>query len=125
MLNPKIINVLFKTCAIESFGYGFDNVFKECKLAKVKYEYENTKSGFKFTFYRPLGQKYVLDQMTKTEAKVLSAIKKNNYARISEIAKAIEKSDKTVSRAIKKLKELKYIERVGDDYNGYWKVLER
>lgn len=63
--------------------------------------------------------------MTKTETKVLSAIKKNNYARISEIAKVIEKSDKTVSRAIKKLKELKYIERVGDDYNGYWKVLER
>ena len=125
MLNPKIINVLFKTCEIESFGYGFDNAFKECKLAKVKYEYENTKSGFRFTFYRPLGQKYVQDQMTKTETKVLLAIKKNNYARISEIAKAIEKSDKTVSRAIKKLKELKYIERVGDDYNGYWKVLEK
>ena len=63
--------------------------------------------------------------MTKTETKVLLAIKKNNYARISEIAEAIEKSDKTVSRAIKKLKELQYIERVGDDYNGYWKVLER
>ena len=63
--------------------------------------------------------------MTKTETKVLSAIKKNNYARISQIARAIEKSDKTVSRAIKKLKELKYIERVGDDYNGYWKVLEK
>ena len=63
--------------------------------------------------------------MSETEIKVLKEIKKNNYARISEIAKAIEKSDKTVSRAIKKLKELKYIERVGDDYNGYWKVLER
>ena len=56
MLNPKIINVLFKTCEIESFGYGFDNTFKECMLSNVKYEYENTKSGFKFTFYRPLGQ---------------------------------------------------------------------
>ena len=53
---------------------------------QVKYEYENTKSRFKFTFYRPLGQKYVQDQMTKAETKVLSAIKKNNYARISEIA---------------------------------------
>ena len=56
MLNPKIINVLFKTCEIESFGYGFDNAFKECNNNNVKYEYENTKSGFKFTFYRPLGQ---------------------------------------------------------------------
>lgn len=46
---------------------------------KVKYEYENTKLGFKFTFYRPLGQKYVQDQMTKTETKVLSAIKKKSH----------------------------------------------
>ena len=59
----------------------------------------------------PLGQKYVQD-MSETEIKVLKEIKKNNYARISEIARAIEKSDKTVSRAIKKLKELKYIERL-------------
>ena len=130
---PEIPQKASREIVVNAFGHAkYDsntafeiNVFKECKLAKVKYEYENTKSGFKFTFYRPLGQKYVQDQMTKTETKVLSAIKKNNYARISEIAKAIEKSDKTVSRAIKKLKELKYIERVGDDYNGYWKVLER
>lgn len=123
MLNPKIINVLFKTCEIESFGYGFDNTFKECVVSNVKYEYENTKSGFKFIFYRPLGHKYVLDKMTKTEESVFSVIKKNNYVRIAEIARVIGKSDKTVSRAIKKLKDLKYIERVGDDYNGYWKVI--
>ena len=124
LLNPKIVNVLFKTCEIESFGYGFDNTFKECAMAKVKYEYENNKSGFKFIFYRPLGQKYVREKMTETEMAVFVAIKKNNYVRVSEIALIIGKSCKTVSRAIKKLKDLKYIERVGDDYNGYWQVVE-
>lgn len=122
MLNPKIINVLFKTCEIESFGYGFDKTFKECMTSNVKYEYENTKSGFKFTFYRPLGQKFV-QEMTETEAKVFKEIKNNNYVRVAEIATVIGKSDKTVSRAIKKLKDLKFIERVGDDYDGYWKVI--
>ena len=43
--------------------------------------------------------------------------------RIAELARVIGKSDKTVSHAIKKLKDLKYIERVGDDYDGYWKVI--
>ena len=76
-------------------------------MSKVKYEYENTKAGFKFTFYRPLGQKYVLDKMSETETKVLLVLKKNNYARVSEIAKIIEKSDKTVSRAIKIIKRTK------------------
>lgn len=125
MLNPKIVNVLFKTKEIESFGYGFDTTFKECIKEKVKYEYENNKSGFKFTFYRPLGQKYVQEKLSKTELSVFNLIKKNNYVRTGEIAKIISKSDKTVYRAIKRLKELKYIERVGDDYNGYWTIVEK
>ena len=61
MLNPKIVNVLFKTALIESFGTGFERTFKECKKAGVKYSYENTKSGFRFTFMRPLGHNNVLD----------------------------------------------------------------
>lgn len=61
--------------------------------------------------------------MTKTEIMVFNEIKKNNYIRVAEIAKLVGKSDKTVSRSIKKLKDFRYIERVGDDYNGYWKVL--
>ena len=63
--------------------------------------------------------------MSKTELSVFNLIKKNNYVRTGEIAKIISKSDKTVYRAIKRLKELKYIERVGDDYNGYWTIVEK
>lgn len=125
MLNPKIITVLFKTNSIESFGYGFDTVFKQCILHKIKYEYVNTKSGFIFTFFRPLGQKYVQDKMSKMDVSVLEAIKKNNYVRASEIANLLNVSDKTVYRSIKKLKDLGYIERVGEDFSGYWKVLDK
>lgn len=120
-LNPKIINVLFKTCEIESFGYGFENTFKICKEKGVNYKYENTKSGFRFTFYRPLGQKYDQD-MSKTVKQVFDEIKNNNYVRAKQISKKIDKSEKTVYRAIKKLKEFGFISRVGDDYTGYWKV---
>ena len=122
MLNPKIINVLFKTCEIESFGYGFENTFKICKEKNVKYYYENTKSGFRFTFYRPLGQKYA-QEMSETERKVYKLIKEDNYIRANEITKKIGKSEKTVYRAIKRLKDLGMIIRIGDDYSGYWKIL--
>lgn len=121
MLNPKIINVLFKTCEIESFGYGFENTFKICKENNVEYEYENTKSGFRFIFYRPLGQKYV-QEMSETERKVYELIKKDNYARASEIAEKLDVSDKTVYRAFKKLKDLEMITRIGDDFSGYWEI---
>lgn len=122
MLNPKIINVLFKTCEIESFGYGFENTFKICMNNKIKYEYENTKSGFRFIFYHPLALNYFND-LSETDKDVYDIIKKDNYISAKEIASKIKKSDKTVYRSIKNLKDLKYIERVGDNISGYWNIL--
>jgi len=122
MLNPKIINVLFKTNEIESFGYGFDKTFKECKKYSVDYDYQNTKSGFKFTFYRPLGQKNV-HEMSKTENEVFKLINDNNYLSGNEMAKILGKSEKTIYRAIKRLKELGLIERIGSDTSGYWHII--
>ena len=54
--------------------------------------------------------------------RVYEEIGKNNYATAKQIAEAIGKSEKTVYRAIKRLKELQKIERNGDDYNGSWIV---
>ena len=125
IFNPKIVETLFKTNEIESFGHGFDITFKECKNNNIKYEYENTKSGFRFTFFRPLGQKYVQDKMSKTDRAVLDAIKNNNYVRGSDIAENLNVSGKTIYRATKKLKELGYIVRRGDDFNGYWEITEK
>ncbi len=123
MLNPNIVNVLFKTALIESFGTGFERTFKECKKAGVKYSYENTKSGFRFTFMRPLGHKNVQDidkKMSKTEATVLAAIKADNGITAKKIAEKIDKSEKTVYRAIRFLRENHYIVRKGNDFDGIW-----
>ena len=58
------------------------------------------KSGFEFTFHRPLGHKNV-QEMSKTEQAVFKEIKANNYATAKQIAQRIGKSEKTVYRAIK------------------------
>ena len=54
--------------------------------------------------------------------RVYEEICNNNYATAKQLAEAIGKSEKTVYRAIKRLKELQKIERKGDDYNGSWIV---
>lgn len=61
--------------------------------------------------------------MSETERKVYKLIKEDNYIRANVIAQKIGKSEKTVYRAIKKLKDLKMIIRIGDDYSGHWKIL--
>lgn len=123
MLNPIITETLFRTGKIESFGSGFERTFEECRIASVDYCYRNLKSGFEFEFKRALGHKYV-QELSKTEMAVFEEIRKNNFATANQISEKIGKSEKTVYRAIKKLKELQKIERKGDDYNGSWIVKE-
>lgn len=121
MLNPKIAEALFRTGRIESFGSGFERTFEACKKAAVEYGYRNMKAGFEFEFKRALGQK-TERPLSETEVSVFGEIKKNNYATAKQIAERIGKSEKTVYRAVKRLKELRKIERSGDDYNGFWIV---
>ena len=122
MLNPLINNVLYKTCEIESFGYGFESTFKICNERDIKYKYENTRSGFRFTFYRQNYVEYKSD-LSDVDKSVLDIIKKDNYIKVSEISEKLDKSDKTIYRSIKKLKEKKLIERIGNNNSGYWDIL--
>lgn len=121
MLNPKTEEVLFRTGKIESFGSGFEKTFNECKINNVAYSYGDNKSGFEFVFYRPLGHENV-KEMSKTETLVFEVIQSNNYMSAKQIATQIGKSEKTVYRAIRRLKEPGYIKRIGSDYDGRWSV---
>ena len=123
MLNPKIVNVLFKSSKIESFGSGFERTFKACDEANVKYEYENTMTGFRFVFERGQGQKHVQD-MSMTEKAVYDLLKEKDYLTINGMASMISKSEKTISRAIKGLKDKGFILREGTDNDGYWIILK-
>lgn len=61
----------------------------------------------------------------KVSEKMLSLIKENPYITTAILAKKLDKSPRTVERAIKILKEENQIERIGGDKGGYWKVTER
>ena len=123
MLNPKIVNVLFKCSVIESFGTGFERTFNACKAAGVKYEYENTKTGFRFVFYRVHGHKNV-HKMSVTEKAVYDLLRECDSLTNAELAAKIGKTEKTVYRAIKALKENGYIVREGSNNSGYWKIIK-
>lgn len=123
MLNPKIVNVLFKCSVIESFDTGFERTFKACKNAGVKYEYENTRTGFRFVFYRIHGHKNVR-KMSISEKLVYEILRECDSLTNAELATKIGKTEKTVYRAIKSLKENGYIVRMGTNVSGYWKVIK-
>ncbi len=55
---------------------------------------------------------------------VLNLIRQNSYITAIEISEQLKLSLSTVKRKIKKLKEKGYIDRIGSDKTGYWKIIK-
>ena len=54
---------------------------------------------------------------------IIEFIDKNSNITIKQLAQKINKGERTTKRYINELKEKGYIERVGSDKSGYWKVI--
>ena len=59
----------------------------------------------------------------KTTDKVMALIEENKEITISEMAKILEKTPRSIERAIQSLKQKEKIKRVGSDKTGSWQVL--
>ncbi len=103
ILPAAFINELFKSSVIESFGSGFERTFSACREADVKYDYENTMTGFKFTFYRHQGHENVQD-MSLTEKAVYDLLKEKDYLTIKQLAEMIAKSEKNCLKSNQRAK---------------------
>jgi len=95
-----------------------------CNKEKIKYGYEDTGLGFRFTFYRKNVHGHVQVKLNDRDLKILEIMKENSSITIKDLAKEFNVTEKTIFRAIKKLKELNKVERVGSDKNGYWRVIK-
>lgn len=62
--------------------------------------------------------------LSDTENNILINISENQKISTSDLAKIVNVGTTTVTRTIKKLKELGLIERVGSKKNGYWKIIQ-
>lgn len=51
--NPLIANAFYLTSDIERWGSGLKRIYDACKESGIKVEFENLKTGFLVTFYRP------------------------------------------------------------------------
>ena len=64
----------------------------------------------------------VVNGLNRTQREVLEEIRNDPNATYEQIAISIGKGKSTVNGAIKTLKELGYIERVGSDKSGWWRI---
>ena len=61
--------------------------------------------------------------LSTTQRKILELIKDDNELTVSEMVAILNLGQTTINNALKKLKSLGYIQRIGSNKNGTWKVL--
>jgi len=70
-----------------------------------------------------LGEK-LGEKLTKNQKSIIDIILNNPYSTINKISQKIGISSTAVENNLRKLKEKRYIERVGSDKGGYWKIIK-
>ena len=123
--NPLILKTLFLSDDVESYSSGFKRVFEECKKNNVEIDYDLNREGFTFVFKRtvvnPVVNPVVNKLLTDEEKLVIDMISKDASLSAKKMSFVLNKSDRSVQRLLKNLKEKGVLERIGST-KGYWKI---
>ena len=88
--------------------------------------FENIKTGFVVTFYRPeteAAHGKAEKSTQKSAQKILDIIGQNSFVTRAELAKETGLSDGGVKKQLKKLQAKGTLKRVGPDKGGHWEVI--
>lgn len=132
--NPNLVYVLGKFNFIKNYTTGLKKILSAYDKYPVKPTIETTENP-NVKVRTPDENRFgdtvndtekdtVNDTLTDTVKGVLAQIERNTEITISELMKEVGKSRPTITRAIAELKEKGYIERIGSDKSGSWKVLK-
>lgn len=121
---------------IEKYGSGIRRIigyFEEEN--QILPEFRNISEGFMVTVFaqKENVRKDVVENVIENVVEnvvenkyeqILNYIGTNNHITAEQIAKIMKVTERTVQRYLEKLKEKGFIERIGPDKGGYWKVLK-
>jgi len=60
----------------------------------------------------------------KTQREILTLLQQDRRLTIARLARRLAMSESAIERAIRKLREMGLLVRVGPDKGGYWRVLK-
>ena len=121
---------------IEAWGRGVERVITACKEAGISQPgFRSEKTGLWVEFMFPnlkSDKKHSVETQgrisektsEKTSEKILVMMREDNTVTISEIAKALNKTARTIELQIATLKKKGIINRIGPDKGGHWEVLK-
>jgi len=70
-------------------------------------------------------QEEVAAAFSNREQQILTIIHEDNRISLNEIAHKLDVSKRTILRDLKRMKQEKIIERIGNEKNGYWEIISK
>lgn len=125
--NRLIADILFRSKYVEKGGSGFQKVNKLCNENGSDWNYALDDYGFTFIFIRNKGLKVIANgdnDLDYVEKMVLEIVSNDPAIKKADIAKEVNKSEKTIQRALSGLVNKGFIVRQGNYRSGYWKVVK-
>ncbi|MCD8214322.1 MAG: putative DNA binding domain-containing protein [Clostridiales bacterium] len=133
--NPRIANAFFRAGYVESWGRGIQKICENCQEYGIdlpEYTVHSEDIMLKLTALKSAessNSKVPNGTMDGTkddtiEIKIISLIKEDSTITVSEMAKRLPISKRTIMREMNKLKEQGKIERKGGKRYGYWEIKE-
>jgi len=128
LYNPNVAHVFYLAGHIESWGRGIEKIIDSCKENNLPLPiYHVYPSDIMIQFNAP--KRLVIDNFVRLTEKVtdkmiliMDLLMEDPAYSYNELAKKMKISRKTVALNIRKLKDSNYIERIGSDRKGYWKI---
>lgn len=124
--NPLIFGLFTRMHLVEQVGSGIgrmNELMKAAGLPKPLYQKEGL---FTIILKRPVKivAKTTRRMSEKMSEKTLRLITENNHITTGELSVLLNKTTRTIERQIKELKEQGYLQRIGPDKGGYWKIVK-
>lgn len=123
-VNAALLNIFTNLNLIDQTGHGIPLILK--KYGKDAFYISDSTVIVTIPMNKELLEKEETNyyELNMSESKVLDEIKNNSKITANELANKLNFSEPYIEKIIKKLKQEEYIERVGSNKTGYWKIVK-
>lgn len=124
--NPELMRIFKDLDLVEQLGTGIIRILKSYDESVYEFTPNFIRVNFKYNDYNDLLENISDNnfKLKETQIKILSLIKLDNKITQEELTDRLNVSRATITNNLKLLKENGYIDRIGANKNGYWKILK-
>lgn len=123
-INPELANILMKLGLIEQSGKGINTIVNHYGEEVFNFTDNYLQVNLPYNKYAMSQNEAINEAINDLETQIINLIKINPFITRNELVNITKKSDASIYRMLRKLKEKGIIVRVGSRKSGYWKIKE-